>query len=121
MTFWLDIAAFALKALLIVAAIGGLAVLIARLTRRPSRRTDDEISIEFVNERLRRHRRWRPRERKSLLEEKERKALAKARKKAAKTTGDAPLIQARLRPRFQGRHRRDRGEKRARRARSTPF
>ena len=33
MAFWLDIAAFALKALLIVAAIGGLAVLIARLAR----------------------------------------------------------------------------------------
>ena len=33
MAFWLDIAAFLLKALIIVAAIGGLAFLIARLAR----------------------------------------------------------------------------------------
>jgi hypothetical protein len=33
MAFWLDIAAFVLKAVIIVAAIGGLAALIARLAR----------------------------------------------------------------------------------------
>ena len=39
MAFWLDIAAFVVKAAIIVAAIGGLAVLIARLARSMNPRT----------------------------------------------------------------------------------
>ena len=50
MSFWLDIAAFALKALLIVAAIGGLVFLITRLTRGEAV-DDSEIKIDLLNER----------------------------------------------------------------------
>jgi serine protease SohB len=81
MTFWLDIASFALKALLIVAAIGGLAVLVARLTRREPEE-DDQMSIESLNDR---HDRRRSRLNAEILPKKERKAFLKARKKAAKT------------------------------------
>ena len=44
MAFWLDIAAFLLKALIIVAAFGGLAVLIARLARSGEPK-DQEIKV----------------------------------------------------------------------------
>ena len=48
MTFWLDIAAFALKSLLIVAALGGLIAFgasIVRLTRRRGERPRDQGSF----------------------------------------------------------------------------
>ena len=50
MSFWLDIAAFALKALLIVAAVGGLVFLITRLTRGEAE-DDSEIKVDSLNER----------------------------------------------------------------------
>jgi serine protease SohB len=81
MNFWLDIAAFALKALLVVAAIGGLAVLVARLTRGEAE-DDDRMSIESINARYDRRR---SRMNAEILPRKALKALAKARKKAAKT------------------------------------
>ena len=49
MEFWLDIAAFALKALLIVAAIVGLAALIARISRDGSG-DDNELKITSLND-----------------------------------------------------------------------
>jgi serine protease SohB len=81
MSFWLDIAAFALKALLVVAAIGGLAVLVARLTRGEED-DDDRMSIESINARYDRRR---SRLNAEILPKKVLKALVKARKKAAKT------------------------------------
>ena len=45
MAFWLDIAAFLVKALIIVAALGGLAVLIARLARSGEPKEDQEIKV----------------------------------------------------------------------------
>ena len=45
MAFWLDIAAFLVKALIIVAALGGLALLIARLARSGEAR-DREIKVK---------------------------------------------------------------------------
>ena len=80
MAFWLDIAAFALKALLIVAALGGLAFLIARLTRGEEEE-ECELEVHSLNERLEKAETRLNRE---LLPKKEGKALAKARKKAAK-------------------------------------
>ena len=50
MAFWLDIAAFALKTLLIVAALGALATVIALLTRRDGGRKR-EIDVRSLNER----------------------------------------------------------------------
>src|SRR5208282_4577229 len=50
MTFWLDIAAFTIKALIIVAALGGLAFLIARFARS-SEPKDEEIKVRSLNER----------------------------------------------------------------------
>jgi len=92
MPFWLDIAAFALKALLIVAAIGALAVLIARLTRSGEAK-DEEIKVRSLNER---YDDMRDALNAALLDKKARKALLKARKKEAKakakarTGGDDP-------------------------------
>jgi serine protease SohB len=92
MPFWLDIAAFALKALLIVAAIGALAVLIARLTRSGEPK-DEEIKVRSLNER---YDDMRDALNAALLDKKARKALLKARKKEAKakakarTGGDDP-------------------------------
>ncbi len=80
MVFWLDIAAFALKALLIVAAIGGLALLIARLARS-SEPKDEEIKVRSLNERYDDMREALNAE---LLDKKARKALVKARKKQTK-------------------------------------
>jgi serine protease SohB len=85
MAFWLDIAAFALKALIIVAALGGLAFLIARLARSGEAK-DREIEVNSLNERyddMRDAMNW------ALLNKKERKALVKARKKEAKTMAKA--------------------------------
>ena len=88
MAFWLDIAAFVVKALIIVAAIGGLAILLARLTR--SREPDDqEIKIRSLNER---YDDMRDALNAELLDKKARKALVKERKRRAKARrgGDTP-------------------------------
>ena len=80
MAFWLDIAAFLLKALIIVAAFGGLAVLIARLARSSDPK-DQEIKVRSLDER---YDDMRDAMNGELLDRKERKALAKALKKEAK-------------------------------------
>ena len=92
MAFWLDIAAFALKALLIVAAIGGLVFLVTRLTRGESE-DDSDIRIDSLNER---YDAQRARLDSELLSKKERKALAKARKKAAKAKAATPTTGPRI-------------------------
>src|SRR5271165_5719131 len=80
MAFWLDIAAFVVKALIIVAAIGGLAILVVRLTR--SREPDNqEIKIRSLNER---YDDMRDALNAELLDKKARKALVKERKRQAK-------------------------------------
>jgi len=79
MAFWLDIAAFALKTLLIVAALGVLAALIERLTRRDSRRAR-EIEVRSMNER---YDQMRDEFDAKNLSRKERRSLAKARKREA--------------------------------------
>jgi len=92
MSFWLDIAAFALKAVLIVAAIGGLVFLVTRLTRGEAE-DDSEIKVDSLNER------YEAREARlnaEILSKKERKALAKARKKAAKTAAATPTTAKRI-------------------------
>jgi serine protease SohB len=86
MSFWLDIAAFALKALLIVAAVGGLVFVITRMTRGEAE-DDAEIKVDSLNERYDARR---ARLEAEILSKKERKALAKARKKSAKSTAAAP-------------------------------
>ncbi len=85
LAFWLDIAAFALKALLIVAAIGALALLIARLTRSGEPK-DEEIKVRSLNER---YDDMRDALNSALLDKKARKALVKARKKEAKARAKA--------------------------------
>jgi serine protease SohB len=80
MAFWLDIVAFVLKALIIVAAIGGLAFLIARLARS-SEPKDEEIKVRSLNER---YDDMHDAMNAELLDKKQRKSLAKARKKEAK-------------------------------------
>jgi|SRR5208337_83948 len=90
MPFWLDVADFALKALIvvlaIVAAIGGLAVIVARLTRPPARK-DQEIKVRSLNER---YDDMRDAMNAALLDKKERKALLKARKMALKALRGEP-------------------------------
>jgi serine protease SohB len=85
MAFWLDIAAFLIRALIIVAAIGGLAVLIARLARSGEAK-DKEIRVKSLNER---YDDMRDAMDGALLEKKERKALARTRKKEAKAQARA--------------------------------
>ena len=80
MNFWLDIAAFLLKALILVLAFAAAAALIARIARGRGDDADD-IEIERLDEM------WRAREMRlgaSFLPKKERKALLKTAKKAAK-------------------------------------
>ncbi|MCW2273515.1 protease SohB [Rhodoblastus acidophilus] len=87
MGFWLDIAAFALKATLIVVAVGALAALMARLTRRDSG-SAREIEVRSLNERYEQMRDELDAE---ILDKKQRRALAKARKREAKArTGGEP-------------------------------
>ena len=86
MPFWLDIAAFALKALLIVAAVGGLVFVVTLLTRG-EKEDSSEIKIDSLNER---YDAQRARLNVELLSKKERKALAKASKKAAKSVAAQP-------------------------------
>src|ERR1700744_6405554 len=81
MAFWLDIAAFFVKALIIVAAIGGLAILIARLTRPGESKEDQEIKVRSLDER---YDDMRDAMNGALLDRKERKALAKTLKKETK-------------------------------------
>ena len=85
MAFWLDIAAFLVKALIIVAAVGGLAVLIARLARSGEAK-DKEIKVKSLNER---YDDMRDAMDGALLDKKERKALARARKKEDKAAAKA--------------------------------
>ena len=89
MHLWLDIADFALKALIIVAAIvvatGGIAVIVARLAREVEPK-DREIRVRSLNER---YDEMRDAMNAALLEKKQRKALIKARKKEKKATAKA--------------------------------
>jgi serine protease SohB len=85
MAFWLDIAAFLVKALIIVAAIGGLAVLIARLARSAEPK-DQEIKVRSLDER---YDDMRDAMNGALLDRRERKALARTRKKEAKAAAKA--------------------------------
>lgn len=85
MAFWLDIAAFLVKALIIVAAIGGLAFLIARLARQAEPK-DEEIKVRSLDER---YDDMRDAMDGALLDKKERKALAKTRKKEMKAAAKA--------------------------------
>jgi serine protease SohB len=85
MAFWLDIAAFLVKALIIVAAVGGLALLIARLARSAEPK-DQEIKVRSLDER---YDDMRDAMNGALLDKKERKALAKTRKKEAKAEATA--------------------------------
>ena len=85
MPFWLDIAAFLVKALIIVAAVGGLALLIARLARSAEPK-DQEIKVRSLDER---YDDMRDAMDATLLDKRERKALAKAHKKQAKATAKA--------------------------------
>jgi len=80
MLFWLDIAAFLLKALIIVAAMATVAFLIARAARSAEPK-DREIKVRSLNER---YDDLRDAMNAVLLEKKERKALSRARRKAAK-------------------------------------
>src|ERR1700674_3022690 len=80
LAFWLDIAAFVLKALIIVGALGGLAALIARLARS-SEPKDREIKVRSLNER---YDDMRDALTPELLGKKARKAVIKERKRQAK-------------------------------------
>jgi serine protease SohB len=80
MAFWLDIADFALKALIIVAAVGALAFLVARLARSAEAK-EREIKVRSLNER---YADMREAMNAPLLDKKGLKALIKARKKEKK-------------------------------------
>ena len=111
MAFWLDIAAFVVKAVIIVAAIGGLAALIARLARS-SEPKDHEIKVRSLDER---YDDMRDAMNGELLDRKERKALAKSLKKERprqppRRTARSGARKAHLCAHFQGRHARERGQ-----------
>jgi len=80
MPFWLDIANFALRALIVVAALAALAFLIARLARSAEPK-DREIGVRSLNER---YDDMRATLNAALLDKKAMKALVKARKKQRK-------------------------------------
>jgi len=80
MSFWLDIADFALKALLIVAAFGGVAFLIASAARG-ARETPADLAVRSIDERYDADEALLKR---AVLDKRERKAFAKARKAAKK-------------------------------------
>jgi serine protease SohB len=86
MAFWLDIAAFAVKALLIVAALGALAALIARLSRGDLKRVRREIEVRSLNER---YDRMRDALEAEIFDKKEGRSLAKDRKRDAKAAAKA--------------------------------
>ena len=85
MAFWLDIAAFALKAFLIVAAVGALVALLLRLTRGGHPRAA-EIRVRSLDER---YDAMRDALNAEILDKKARKASAAARKKEAKEKAKA--------------------------------
>ena len=85
MAFWLDIAGFVLKTLLVVGAFGALAALIARLTGRDTTRRR-EIEVRSLNER---YDRMRDEFDAKSLNKKEWRSLAKARKREAKVAARA--------------------------------
>ncbi len=87
MPFWLDIAAFVIKALIIVAAIAGVVILIARLARSADGARDREIKVTSIN---RRYDAMRAAFEGALLDKKERKARAKVRKREAKAAKANP-------------------------------
>jgi serine protease SohB len=82
MHFWLDVAAFALKAAILVLAVAAVAFLVARAARG-GREEPDEIEMERLDAR------WRARDARlgaEFLNKKQRKAHLKAAKKAAKAS-----------------------------------
>jgi serine protease SohB len=85
MAFWLDIAGFIVKTLFIVAALGALAALIARLTRRDAAR-GREIEVRSLNQR---YDQMRDELDAKLLTKKERVSLAKSRKRETKAKARA--------------------------------
>jgi len=85
MPFWLDIADFLIKALIIVAAIGGLVFLVVRLTRSGEPK-EPEIKVRSLNER---YDDMREAMNAALLNKKAWKALIKARKQEAKAAAKA--------------------------------
>ena len=107
MPFWLDIADFLIKALIIVTAIAGLAILIVRLARSAEPK-DREIKVRSLNER---YDDMRDAINAALLDKKQRKALIKARKKAKREGAPRRAArQAHLCAGLQGRHARNRGQ-----------
>ncbi len=89
MIFWLDVAAFGMKALILVLALAAAAFVIARAARGGGRQTPDDIEIERLDAR------WQARDARlaaAFLDKKPRKAHLKAAKKAAK----APPPEARV-------------------------
>lgn len=85
MAFWLDIAAFALKALVIVVAVGALAGLLVRLARSGEPR-DAPIKVRSLDAR---YDAMRDIINAAILEKAARKALAKTQKKQAKAAARA--------------------------------
>ncbi len=81
MAFWLDIAAFALKAFLIVAAAGALIALVVRLTRGGGEPHAADIKVRSLDER---YDAMRDAMHAQILDKKARKAFAAACKKEAK-------------------------------------
>ena len=82
MAFWLDIAAFALKALLIVAAVGAVAVIVA-LMARGSRGERQDLEIKSLDDRYDDDE---AQIRSEILDKKGRKAFIKSRKAEKKAT-----------------------------------
>jgi serine protease SohB len=93
MAFWLDVAAFALKCLTVVAALGGLAAFVAILAWRMRGEGPDEprLIVRSLNER---YEAMRDAINDRLVDKKGRKALAKARKKEAKAAAKAAAERA---------------------------
>ena len=89
MAFWLDIAAFALKALLIVAAVGGVGAVVAIVARGARGGPPDEEPPLRVRSLDERYDAMRDAVDFGVLDKRERKALAKARKKQAKADSKA--------------------------------
>jgi serine protease SohB len=82
MNFWLDIAAFALKALLIVAAVGAVALIVV-LAARGRREDHRELEIKSLDDRYDEDEAM---IRSEILDKRGRKAFAKARKAEKKAT-----------------------------------
>ncbi len=87
MAFWLDIAAFLVKALILVAAVGALVALIIRLARSSDGPKDREIRIKSINDR---YDAMRDAINAELLDKKARKAFLKARKRETKARRSEP-------------------------------